>query len=89
VVTATCNARNEGYVSSVAMADWSFDDIPSRGGFIVAWGIAMWKGGKLQTAGIHGLKGGAIKVRYGQRTAAITLKPGQSVHLNADPAAAN
>jgi len=49
----------------------------------------QWKGGELQTADIHSLKGGAIKVRYGQKTAAITLKPGQAVHLNADLAAAH
>jgi hypothetical protein len=49
----------------------------------------QWKGGKLQTAGLHGLKGGAIQVRYGQKTATITVKPGETVRLNADLAAAN
>ena len=49
----------------------------------------QWKGGKLQTADIHGLKGGAIQVRYGQKTATITIKPGETVHLNTDLVAAN
>src|SRR6266705_968107 len=44
----------------------------------------QWKGGKLQTTDIHGLKGGPIKVRYGQKTSTITIKPGDAVHLNAD-----
>lgn len=48
-----------------------------------------WKGGELQTAGIHGLKDGAVKVRYGQKTATISIKPGETVHLNANLAATN
>ena len=39
-------------------------------------------------ASIHGLSGGAIKVRYGQKTASISIKPGETVHLNDDLAAA-
>ena len=49
----------------------------------------QWKGGKMQTADIHSLKGGAIKLRSGQKTATITIKPGQTVHLNTDLVAAN
>jgi hypothetical protein len=49
----------------------------------------QWKGGRLQTADIHSLKGGAIKVRYGQKTATITIKPSEAMHLNADFVAAN
>jgi hypothetical protein len=48
-----------------------------------------WKDGELQTAGIHGLKDGAVKVRYGQKTATISIKPGETVHLNANLAATN
>jgi alpha-L-fucosidase 2 len=48
-----------------------------------------WQGGKLQRAEIHGYKGGPIKVRYGRKTATITIKPGQAVHLNGDLVAAN
>jgi hypothetical protein len=41
----------------------------------------------MQTASIHGLNGGGIKVRYGQKTASISIKPGETVHLNDDLAA--
>ena len=58
----------------------------ARGGFEVSM---EWKGGELQTAGIHGLKDGAVKVRYGQKTATISVKPGETVHLNAKLAATN
>jgi alpha-L-fucosidase 2 len=55
-----------------------------------AYDVSMqWQGGKLQAADLHGLKGGTIRVRYGQKTATLTIKPGQVVHLNADLVAAN
>ena len=43
-----------------------------------------WKGGKLRSAEIRGLKGGAIQVRYGQKTATIKVKPGVTTRLNTD-----
>jgi len=61
--------------------DGSVSGLRARGEYDVS---LQWKGGKLQTADLHGIKGGAIKVRHGQKTATITLKPGQTVHLNAD-----
>lgn len=61
--------------------DGSVSGLRARGGYDVSM---QWKGGKLQTAEIHGFEGGAIKVRYGQTTATITIKPGEVVHLNAD-----
>ena len=61
--------------------DGSVSGLRARGEYEVS---LQWKGGKLQTADIRGLKGGAIKVRYGQRTAAITIRPGEAAHLNAD-----
>jgi alpha-L-fucosidase 2 len=66
--------------------DGSVSGLRARGGYEMS---LQWKGGRLQTAGLHGLKGGAIRVRYGQKTATITLKPGEKVHLNADLAAGN
>jgi alpha-L-fucosidase 2 len=61
--------------------DGSVTGLRARGGYDVS---LQWKGGKLQTADIHGLKSGAIKVRYGQKTSTISVKPGGTVHLNAD-----
>ena len=66
--------------------DGSASGLRARGGYDVS---LQWKGGKLQTADIHSLKGGAIKVRSGQKTATITIKPGEAVHLNADMVTAN
>jgi alpha-L-fucosidase 2 len=66
--------------------DGSVSGLRARGQYDVS---LQWKGGKLQSAGIHGIKGGAMKVRYGQKTATITLKPGETVHLDADLVAAN
>jgi alpha-L-fucosidase 2 len=66
--------------------DESVTGLRARGEYDVSM---QWKGGQLQSADIHGLKGGEIKVRSGQKTSTVTLKPGQTVHLNADLAAAN
>jgi alpha-L-fucosidase 2 len=63
----------------------SVSGLRARGGYDVSM---QWKNGKLQAADLHNLKGGAVKVRYGQKTATVTLKPGEAAHLNAelDPA---
>jgi alpha-L-fucosidase 2 len=66
--------------------DGSVSGLRARGEYEVSM---QWKGGKLQSAAIHGLKGGAIKVRYGQKTATVTIKPGEAVRLNANLAPAN
>ena len=66
--------------------DGSVSGLRARGGYDVSM---QWMGGKLQTADIHGLKGGAIRLRYGQKISTMTIKPGETVHLNADLAAAN
>src|ERR1019366_4155692 len=61
--------------------DGSVSGLRARGEYDVS---LQWKGGKLQAADIHGIKGGAIKVRYLQKTATVTLKPGEMVRLNAE-----
>jgi alpha-L-fucosidase 2 len=66
--------------------DGSVSGLRARGDYEVSM---QWKGGKLQSAAIHGLKGGLIKVRYGQKTATVTIKPGEAVRLNANLAPAN
>jgi alpha-L-fucosidase 2 len=66
--------------------DGSVSGLRARGEYDVSM---QWKDGRLQSAAIHGLKGGAIKVRYGQKTATITIKPGEAVRLNANLAPAN
>jgi alpha-L-fucosidase 2 len=66
--------------------DGSVSGLRARGEYDVSM---QWKGGKLQTAAIHGPKGGAVKVRYGEKIATITIKPGEAVHLNADLVAAD
>ena len=66
--------------------DGSVSGLRARGAYDVSM---RWRGGKLQAAGLHGLKGGAIQVRCGQKVASLTIKPGEVVHLNADLAAAN
>jgi alpha-L-fucosidase 2 len=53
----------------------------ARGGYEASM---EWKGGKLRSAEIRGLKGGAIQVRYGQKTATIKVKPGVTTRLNTD-----
>jgi alpha-L-fucosidase 2 len=66
--------------------DGSVSGLRARGGYEVS---VQWKGGKVQTASIQSLKGGAIKVRLGPKTAMIAIKSGQTVHLNADLVALN
>lgn len=61
--------------------DGSVSRLRARSGYEVSM---QWKNKELQTADIHSLKGGAIKLRSGQKTATITIKPGQTVHLNTD-----
>jgi alpha-L-fucosidase 2 len=67
---------NEGSVSGLR----------ARAGYDVSM---QWKNGKLHAADLHNLKGGTVKVRYGQKAATVTLKPGEAAHLNAELAPAN
>jgi alpha-L-fucosidase 2 len=61
--------------------DGSVIGLRARGQYEVA---LKWKGGKLQKADIHSVKGGAIKVRNGEKTVTITISPGETAHLNGD-----
>jgi alpha-L-fucosidase 2 len=53
----------------------------ARGGLEVN---LQWKDGKLQTAEIHSVTGGTFKARYGEKTASLSLKSGETIRLNAD-----
>ncbi len=59
----------------------SVKGLRARGGLEVN---LQWKDGKLQTAEIHSVTGGAFKARYGEKTAALTLKAGETLRLNAE-----
>jgi len=53
----------------------------ARGGFEVN---IQWKSGKLQSAEIHNNNATGCKVRYGGKTAEFSLKPGETIRLNAE-----
>jgi alpha-L-fucosidase 2 len=66
---------------STGWSDGSVTGLRARGGYEVSM---TWKGGKLQLAEIRSDKGGDCKLRYGERTAQKTFKPGEIVRLDAD-----
>jgi alpha-L-fucosidase 2 len=51
----------------------------ARGGFEIS---LDWKDGKLQTAEIRSASGTKCRVRYGEKTASVSLKPGQLIRLD-------
>ena len=59
----------------------SVTGLRARGGYEVSM---QWKEGKLQSAEIRSQPGGLRKVRYGNRTATLSFKPGEVIRLNAD-----
>jgi alpha-L-fucosidase 2 len=64
-----------------AWAEGEVRGLRARGGFAVD---ETWRRGRLVSATIRSVGGTATRVRYGGRTAALVLKPGESVRL--DPA---
>ncbi|HEX3857880.1 MAG TPA: hypothetical protein VHY30_11365, partial [Verrucomicrobiae bacterium] len=61
--------------------DGSVTDLRARGDYEVSM---EWKDGKLTGAEISSVKGGDFKVRSGEKTASLTVKPGGTIHLNAE-----
>jgi alpha-L-fucosidase 2 len=59
----------------------SVSGLRARGGFEVAM---QWKDGKLQSATIKNSAPAKFKVRYGTKTAEVSIKAGQTLRLNAD-----
>jgi alpha-L-fucosidase 2 len=62
-------------------SDGSVEGLRARGGFEVDM---RWKGGKLQSAEIRSRNGGQCSVRYGEKTAMVSVKAGETVSLNPD-----
>jgi len=61
-----------------AWADGSVSGLRARGGFEVS---LQWKEGKLVSAEIKSVGGTATRVTIGSRTVDITLKPGETKHI--------
>lgn len=51
----------------------------ARGGFEIS---LDWKNGKLQSAEIRSVSGTKCQVRYGEKTASVSVKPGQAIRLD-------
>jgi len=66
--------------------DGSVQGLRGRGGYEVSM---EWKGGKLRSAQITNRDGGSCTVRYGEKIAALSVKPGETAHLNADLTSVN
>jgi alpha-L-fucosidase 2 len=65
-------------------AGWSAGSVTglrARGGAEVSM---TWRNGKLQTAEIRNATGGNCKLRYGAKTAVVSLRPGVTIRLNAE-----
>ena len=67
-------------------SDGTISGLRARGGFEVD---VQWKKGRLHLAEIRNRNASACKVRYGARTVELSLKPGQTIRLNADLSAMN
>jgi alpha-L-fucosidase 2 len=67
-------------------SDGSITGLRARGGFEVNM---QWKGGKLQSAEIRKNGGGACKVRYGAKTANVSIKAGEAARMNGELVAAD
>ena len=58
----------------------------ARGGCEVS---LRWRDRKLVSSEIRNPRGGTFTLRYGAKTASVTLKPGETLHLNPDLVATN
>jgi alpha-L-fucosidase 2 len=61
--------------------DGSVEGLRARGGFELD---IRWTSGKLQSAEIRSSQGGFCKLRYGERTTNKLLRPGQTIHVDAN-----
>ncbi|MCW3092968.1 MAG: hypothetical protein JWP81_4037 [Ferruginibacter sp.] len=59
----------------------SVQGLRARGGYEINM---QWKNGKLLSAEIHNINGTACKVRYKQKTTSLSIKPGDTIQLNAE-----
>ena len=64
-----------------AWPNGSVTALRARGGFEAA---LAWQSGKLSKIKIHSVGGREVRVRYGDRTAEVKLKPGEAVQLNSE-----
>jgi alpha-L-fucosidase 2 len=62
-------------------SDGSVQGLRARGEYEVSM---TWKNGKLAGAEISSVKGGDFKVRSGEKTVSLTVKPGGTIHLNTE-----
>ena len=61
--------------------DGAVTGLRARGGFDVD---IQWQKGKLRSAELRNRNAATCKVRYGARTAELSLQPGQPIHISAD-----
>jgi alpha-L-fucosidase 2 len=61
--------------------DGNVTGLCARGGFEVS---TTWKEGRLTSATIHSLLGGAVRVRYQNQSAEVKIRKGESLILGAD-----
>jgi alpha-L-fucosidase 2 len=62
-------------------SDGSVSGLRARGGFTVD---IDWQNGKLRSAELRNRNAATCRVRYGARTAELSLQPGQPIHISAD-----
>ena len=70
----------------VSWTDGAVQGLKARGGFEVDM---QWKHGKLESATIHNTRATSCKLRYGTRTATLSLNPDDVIQVNADLASSH
>lgn len=73
--------REEWGFKGFVLSDLGAKGLRARGGFEVSM---EWKNGKLQSAEISNRNGGSCTVRHGEKTATLSVKPGEATRLNAE-----